>query len=131
MRIGREWTFIRGGAPAVDEPLFRYPAIGYAAQALSVVSAGVARAALDFAEETGAGRASITGAPKLADRAYYRAGIAEAEADLRSARAYFYEAADDAWRTVSAGDDLTDRQNAHIRLSAAHLARRSAAVVDH
>lgn len=130
VEIGREWTFIRGGQPAIDEPLFRYPAISYAAQALSVVSAGVARAALDHAEEVGGGRASITGAPKLADRAYYRHGIAEAEAELRAARAYFYEAAEEAWAAIEAGDPVSDRQNAHIRLSAAQLARTSASVVE-
>lgn len=128
VEVEREWTFIRGGESVVDEPLYRYPAITYAAQSLSVVSAGVARAALDFAEETGAGRASVTGAPKLADRAYYRAGVAECEAALRSARAYFYEAADDAWSSLVAGGDVTDEQNAHLRLSAAHLARTAADV---
>ena len=129
VEVDREWTFIRGGEPVIDEPLYRYPAITYAAQVLSVVSAGVARAALDFAQEVGSGRASITGAPKLADRAYYRAGIAEAEATLRSARAYFYEAADEAWQTLVDGGHVSDEQNAHLRLSAAHLARTSAQVV--
>jgi alkylation response protein AidB-like acyl-CoA dehydrogenase len=129
VEVDREWTFIRGGESVVDEPLYRYPAITYAAQSLSIVSAGVARAALDHAEEAGAGRASITGAPKLADRAYYRAGIAEAEAALRSARAYFYEAADEAWQTLIAGGRVSDEQNAHLRLSAAHLARTSSDVV--
>jgi alkylation response protein AidB-like acyl-CoA dehydrogenase len=121
-------TFIRGGAPTIDEPIYRYPTITYAAQSLSVVSAGVARAALDFAEEIGAGRAGITGAPKLADRAYYRTGIAEGEAMLRSARAYFFEAAEEAWDSVLDGE-MPDRHNAHLRLSAAHLARTSADVV--
>jgi alkylation response protein AidB-like acyl-CoA dehydrogenase len=129
VEVDREWTFIRGGEPVVDEPLYRYPAITYAAQSLSVVSAGVARAALDYAEEVGSGRASITGAPKLADRAYYRAGIAEAEATLRSARAYFYEVAGEAWQTLVAGGLVSDEQNAHLRLSAAHLARTASEVV--
>ena len=129
VEVDREWTFIRGGEPVVDEPLYRYPAITYAAQSLSVVSAGVARAALDHAKEIGSGRGSITGAPKLADRAYYRAGIAEAEAVLRSARAYFYEAADEAWQTLVAGGLVSDEQNAHLRLSAAYLARTSSEVV--
>ena len=129
VEVDRAWTFIRGGEPVVDEPLYRYPAITYAAQSLSVVSAGVARAALDFAEDVGSGRTSITGAPKLADRAYYRAGIAEAEAALRSARAYFYEAADEAWQALIAGGQVSDEQNAHLRLSAAHLARTSSEVV--
>jgi indole-3-acetate monooxygenase len=129
VEVDREWTFIRGGEPVIDEPLYRYPAITYAAQVLSVVSAGVARAALDFAKEVGSGRASITGAPKLVDRAYYRAGIAETEATLRSARAYFYEATDEAWQTLVDGGLVSDEQNAHLRLSAAHLARTAAQVV--
>ncbi|MFB4263651.1 acyl-CoA dehydrogenase family protein [Nonomuraea sp. GTA35] len=129
VEIGREWTFIRGGPPVIDEPLYRYPAITYAAQSLSVVSAGVARAALDLAEGEGSGRGSITGAPRPADRPYYRAGIAEAEAALRSARAYFYEAAQEAWQALAAGGQVGDEQNAHLRLSAAHLARTAAEVV--
>ncbi|WP_043620094.1 acyl-CoA dehydrogenase family protein [Nonomuraea candida] len=129
VEVDREWSFIRGGPPVIDEPLYRYPAIAYAAQSLSVVSAGVARAALDFAERTGSGRASITGAPRLAERAYYRAGVAEAEAALRSARAYFYEAAEEAWDSLAAGGEVGDEQNAHLRLSAAHLARTAAEVV--
>ena len=128
VEVDRDWTFIRGGAPSIDEPIYRYPTISYAAQALSVVSAGVARAAIDFATGTGSGRVSVTGAPKLADRPYYRAEVAEAEATLRSARAYFYESADAAWRSALAGP-VSDEENAHVRLSAAYLARTSAAVV--
>jgi indole-3-acetate monooxygenase len=129
VEVDREWTFIRGGESVIDEPLYRYPAITYAAQVLSVVAAGVARAALDFAKEVGGGRASITGATKLADRAYYRAGIAEAEATLRAARAYFYEVTDEAWQALVAGGEVSDEQNAHLRLSAAHLARTCSQVV--
>jgi len=77
-----EWTFIRGGEPTVDEPLYRYPSIAYAAQVLAAVNLGTGRAALDYAIRTGSGRAGITGAPKLADRAYYRIELAKAEAAL-------------------------------------------------
>ncbi|MCT2582008.1 acyl-CoA dehydrogenase family protein [Actinophytocola gossypii] len=129
VEVPREWTFIRGGSPTVDEPLYRYPTIAYAAQVLAVVGAGVARAALDYAEEVGAGYAGVTGAPKLADRPYYRAEIARAEAALRSARAWFYEVSHEVWETVVAGDPATDEQNAHLRLSSAHLARTSSDVV--
>ena len=129
VEVPREWTFIRGGQSTVDEPLYRYPAIAYAAQVLAVVGAGVARAALDFATEVGSGRSGVTGAPKLADRAYYRTGLAGAEAALRSARAYFYEATQETWHTVLAGDPVSSRQNAHLRLASAHLAKTSAEVV--
>ncbi|KAA5829195.1 acyl-CoA dehydrogenase family protein [Saccharopolyspora hirsuta] len=129
VEVPREWTFIRGGAPTVDEPLYRYPTIAYASQVLAVVGAGVARAALDYAEEVGAGYAGVTGAPKLADRAYYRTEIAVAEAALRSARAWFYELSDEVWQTVLAGDEATDEQNAGLRLASAHLAKTSSDVV--
>jgi hypothetical protein len=74
VEVPREWTFVRGGQPTVDEPLYRYPNIAFAAQVLAVVGAGVARAALNHAEEVGAGYTGVTGAPWLADRPYYRGG---------------------------------------------------------
>lgn len=71
----------------------------------------------------------MTGAPKLADRAYYRTEVATAEAALRSARAWFYDAGDEAWQTILAGDPVGDEQNAHLRLSSAHLAKTASDVV--
>ncbi|KQU32956.1 alkylation response protein AidB-like acyl-CoA dehydrogenase [Rhodococcus fascians] len=127
VEVAREWTFIRGGAATIDEPLYRYPTIAYAAQVLAVVGAGVARSALDYAVQVGAGRSGITGAPKLADRPYYRIAVAEAEAALRSARAYFYEVTDEVWSAVLNGLEPTDAQNAHLRLASTHLAKISAA----
>lgn len=56
--VPEEWTFVRGGTPTVDEPLYRYPTVPYAAQVLAVVGLGVARAALDQAIADG-GRAGL------------------------------------------------------------------------
>ncbi|MFI5562228.1 flavin-dependent monooxygenase [Amycolatopsis japonica] len=130
VEVPREWTFIRGGEPTIDEPLYRYPTLAYASQVLAVVGAGVARAALDFATEVGSGRSGVTGAPKLADRAYYRTGLAEAEATIRSARAYFYEVTGEAWQTVLSGDPVAPHQNAHLRLASTHLAKTAAETVN-
>ncbi|GAA1210815.1 acyl-CoA dehydrogenase family protein [Prauserella alba] len=127
--VPREWTFIRGGEATVDEPLYRYPVIAYAAQVLAVVGSGVARAALDHAEQVGGGYAGVTGAPKLADRPHYRTRVASAEAALRSARAWFYDLSHEVWETVVAGDPATDEQNAHLRLASAHLAKTASDVV--
>jgi alkylation response protein AidB-like acyl-CoA dehydrogenase len=124
-----EWTFIRGGEPTVDEPLYRYPSIAYAAQVLAAVNLGTGRAALDYAIRTGSGRAGITGAPKLADRAYYRIELAKAEAALRSARAFFYEISDEVYATVESGDSPTDKQKALLRLASTHVTKVGAAAV--
>jgi len=126
--VPEEWTFVRGGEPTVDEPLYRYPAVPYAAQVLAVVGLGVARAALDQVVAEG-GRASYTGGPVAADRATYRIEIGRAEARLRSVRAFFYETTEEVWETVAAGDPATEHQASLLRLASAHLAKESFEVV--
>jgi alkylation response protein AidB-like acyl-CoA dehydrogenase len=128
--VAEDWTFVRGGTPTVDEPLYRYPTIAYAAQVLAVVNLGLARAALDVANHMSGGRKTTTGAPQLADRAYYRIELAKAEAQLRSARAFFYESTDSVWQSILAGNEVTPEQVSLLRLSATQIAREGADVVN-
>jgi alkylation response protein AidB-like acyl-CoA dehydrogenase len=123
-----EWTFVRGSASSLDTPLYRYPSMALAAQVLAVVSLGVARASLDFIRDLASGRNSITGAPTMADRPYVQSDLAKAEAALRSARAFFYEATQDAYEALVAGKDLTAEQHTLLRLSATNAARVAADV---
>lgn len=127
--VADDWTFVRGGEPCVDEPLYRYPTIAYAAQVLAVVNLGLARAALDVANQMAGGRKTTTGAPQLADRAYYRIELAKAEAQLRSARAFFYDATDTVWQSILAGNPVTAEQTSLLRLAATQIAREGAEVV--
>ncbi|MGF6513252.1 alkylation response protein AidB-like acyl-CoA dehydrogenase [Pseudomonas sp. BT76 TE3572] len=127
-RVDERWTFIRGGASTVDEPLFRYPSIAYAAQVLAVVNLGLARAALDEVSRMAAG-SGITGAPKMADRAYVRIEIAKAEAQLAAARGFFYGATEQVWNSILAGNPVTAEQTSLLRLSAIHVSQAGAAVV--
>jgi alkylation response protein AidB-like acyl-CoA dehydrogenase len=127
--VDEQWTFVRGGAPLIDEPLYRYPAIAYQAQVHAAVNIGLARAALDLLAGMSGVTKTTTGAPRLADRAYYRAGLAQAEANLRSARAFFFESAETSWRTVLNGDPVTPDEANLLRLSATHAAHTCAEVV--
>ncbi|MFM0607199.1 acyl-CoA dehydrogenase family protein [Paraburkholderia sediminicola] len=127
--VADDWTFVRGGEPCVDEPLYRYPTIAYAAQVLAVVNLGLARAALDVANQMAGGRKTTTGAPQLADRAYYRIELAKAEAQLRSARAFFYDTTDTVWQSILAGNPVTPDQVSLLRLAATQIAREGAEVV--
>ena len=121
--VPEDWTFVRGGPPTLGAALFRYPSMALAAQVLAVVGLGVGRAALDEITQMAGGRASITGAPVLADRAYVQIEIAKAEAALRSARAFFYEATEQAFEIVAAGDPLGTEQANLLRLASSHIAR--------
>ncbi|WP_240375667.1 acyl-CoA dehydrogenase family protein [Bacillus piscicola] len=123
-----EWTFVRGGEPTVDDPIYQYPSIAYAAQVLAVVNLGIARAAIDEISKM-AGANSITGAPKMAERAYLRISLAKAEATLKSARSFFYEATDAAWESILKGDGVSDDQTSDLRLASAQAAREGAKVV--
>ncbi|TDV37826.1 alkylation response protein AidB-like acyl-CoA dehydrogenase [Paraburkholderia caballeronis] len=127
--VADAWTFVRGGSALVDEPLYRYPAVSYQAEVHAAVNVGLARAALDLLAGMAGGAKTTTGAPRLADRAYFRIELGKAEAQWRSARAFFYEASESAWDTIVAGDPLPAADASLLRLSATHAAQVSADVV--
>lgn len=127
--VPEEMTFVRGGPPQIDEPLTRYPTLPYAAQVLSVVALGAARGALDYTIETGSGRTSITGGGSKGNRATYKVGLAQAEAELRSARAFFYQSTDEVWAKAVAEEQITSADKALLRLAATHAAHVGRSVV--
>jgi alkylation response protein AidB-like acyl-CoA dehydrogenase len=124
-----EWICARGSAGLVDEPLYRYPALSYQAEVHAAVNIGLARAALDTVTEMAGGAKIMPGAPKLADRAYYRSELARGEAKWRSARAFFYESTERAWDALLAGNPIKPELENLLRLSATHAAHASAEVV--
>lgn len=126
--VPEEWTFVRGGASNLSEPMFRYPALAFAAQVLAVVNLGIARAAIEELRRLAGGHKAVTGAPSLGDRPATQASLAQHEAQLQSARTWFYAAIDDAWASLTRGDPLSPAQTSALRLSAAHAARTGAEV---
>jgi alkylation response protein AidB-like acyl-CoA dehydrogenase len=126
--VPEDWTFIRGASSNLDTPLFRYPPLAIAAQVLAVVGLGVARSALYEVVAMAAERKSITGAPRLADRAHVQIQLAKAEAQLRSARAFLYETTDQAYERLVAGDEIDLEMRTLLRLGATHAAQVGAEV---
>lgn len=126
--VPQEMSFVRGGPSLRDEPVFRYPAMALAAQVLAVVGLGTAQEALDHVRDELSGKASITGAPTVATRAYAQQGLAEAQAMLSGARAYFYETMEAAWGMVVRGDAVPQDQLVVLRLAATNAAHAGARV---
>ena len=127
--VPEEWTFIRGSTASLDTPLYRYPSLSFATQVLAVVSLGIARAAIDEVIGMASGRTSVTGAPGLGDRIYVQLEVAKIEAQLRSARCWFYQAIDDAWQELLAGaPKVSDEKISMLRLSSTHATRAAADV---
>lgn len=127
--VEHAWTFTRGTAATIDEPLYRYPSVSYQAQVHAAVNLGLARAALDLVTAMSGSTKTVTGAPRLGDRAYYRIELGKAEAMLRSARAFFYEAPEAVWQSILAGVPVSEKQTNLLRLSATHAAHTCAEVI--
>jgi indole-3-acetate monooxygenase len=126
--VPEQWTFVRGGGSSLDGPLYEYPSLSLAAQALAVVALGIARGALDEVVAIANGLSSVRASAKSGDRAYTQIELAKAEAELRSARSWFYEAIEDVWRILLAGEMPTREQISLLRLSSTHGTRVAADV---
>lgn len=124
--VPEEWTFIRGGKPQLDDLVFRYPAMALAAQVLAVVALGAARGALDWLRDDALRRASITGAPSPAARAYVQIDFARAEGLLAGARSAFYDAIEEAWRQMETHGAVDTATHVRLRYTASKAAQDGA-----
>jgi alkylation response protein AidB-like acyl-CoA dehydrogenase len=123
------WICERGAPGVIDEPLYKYPALAYQAQVHAACNLGLARAAIEYAKSVSGAAKIMVGHSRLCDRGYFLSGLAECEADLRSARAFFYEAAEEAWDSLLKGDPVSLDQTNLLRISATNAAHKGAAIV--
>ena len=115
--------------PRDPGPWYRLPVGLTLGLGLGPVALGMARGAVDCFVEVMGRKTDGTGA-RHSDRLTVQERLAQAEAVVRSARAFLYEAADDAWSTVSASGQLSDRQAALLRLANMHATASGARAID-
>ncbi len=116
------------GRLIVDEPLYRFPIFGFFALSIAAAALGNARGAITDLVELAAGKVSQGSRRTLAERPATQAAVAEAEAALRAARAFYYEAIDDAWQAAQFPEPVPVERRAALRLAATHAVRTSAAI---
>ncbi|MDA0915211.1 MAG: acyl-CoA dehydrogenase family protein [Proteobacteria bacterium] len=126
--VPEHYTAIRGAPSTVDCPSYRYPSMAMAAQVLAVVGLGVAREAIDEVVAIASKKNSITGAPSMADRPGFQIALAQMEAQLRSARAWFYEETDRVWDKAVAKEEISVRDQGLLRLASTQAAKTGADV---
>ncbi len=110
-------------------PLYQFPAFGLLALGIAAVALGNARAAIDDLVELAGGKRPQGSKRTLAERAAAQAELAQAEAILRSARAFYYDTLGETWRKAQGGDPIALNDRALLRLAATHATRSSADVV--
>jgi alkylation response protein AidB-like acyl-CoA dehydrogenase len=114
----------------VSGPLYQFPTLGLLALGVCAVALGIARRALDEFVSLAGGKVPTGSARTLANRPVVQRQVGEAEAALRSARAYVFATIDAAWLVASQGRSLPIEQRAELRLAAANAAWRAAQAVD-
>jgi alkylation response protein AidB-like acyl-CoA dehydrogenase len=125
--VPEHYTLVRGAAPSIDTAAYRYPSMAMAAQVLAIVGIGVAREAIDELIKMGT-KQSITGAPTMAERPSVQIALAQMEAQLCSARAWFFEETDRVWDLAASGAEIKKIDTARLRLASTHIAKTGADV---
>src|SRR5262245_44661830 len=116
-------------APTVTGTLYTLPMITVAGVTIAAVPLGIARAAIDALIDLAQGKTPMGSSALLRDRPAVQADIGSAEALLRSARAFLFEAVQELWDEVEGGVTASVRKRAFVRLANAGAAEASAQVV--
>lgn len=114
---------------AYQGPLYRYTAWA-SISALSSVSLGIARAAIDELIDLSGKKAPAYTAKALKDRTTVQMALGQAEATLGAARAYLYEALREVWGRVSNGEFIDKAGKIKLQLAGTHAAASAVKAVD-
>jgi len=114
--------------PVEGGPLYVFPVFGLLALGIGAVALGIARAAITDLVALAGGKKPQGSTRTLAERATAQTALAEAEARLRAARAFFYEAVGEAWARATGAGDISLGERAALRLAATHATRVAADV---
>lgn len=113
----------------VDVPLFAFPRFGLLALGIAAACLGMARGAIDELSLLAGAKKPDASAKVLAQRPAVQQQVAQAQALVRSARAFVGEAIDAAWAAALAGKVETAHR-ADLRLAASHAVKSSAQAID-
>ena len=114
----------------VDGPTYRFPVLGFLALTIASIPLGIARHAIDELLTLAGAKTPMGAMNKLRDRAVVQYEIAQAEAKLRSARAWLYEVVDEMWAQVVRGEEVSMHDRAMLRSACAHAAIESSRAID-
>jgi alkylation response protein AidB-like acyl-CoA dehydrogenase len=106
--------------PVEPGPLYAMPTIAVSAPALAAVGLGIARHAIDLLLELAQTKIASRSRQSLREDVTMQASLGQAEAVLRSGRAFLYETLEEGWKIANAGQPLSVSQRAMLWLASTH-----------
>jgi alkylation response protein AidB-like acyl-CoA dehydrogenase len=94
------------------------------------VACGIARGALDCFLDVARNKVPRGGKSPLKDNAVVQSGLAQAEANLRAARAYLLQSMAEIWKHLCAGNMITVEQRMTVRMASTHAIHKGREAVD-
>ena len=129
--VPAERTVLSATAPVLEPgPLYRIPRTLCFASGDAAVALGMARTCLETFFELAGSKTPRAMPALLRDQSMVQVQVGQAEAALRSGRAFLMEAVRDIWTTVAANATPTLDQRATLRLATTHGIRLAAQVID-
>ncbi len=113
-----------------NRPLYQFPHFTFLALGIAAVTLGVARDAIDELVALAGSKKRVSSSVTVAERPHSQMEVARAEADLRSARSFYYEALDAAWQAAVEGREVSVELRRDLRLATNHAVASSVAAVD-
>jgi alkylation response protein AidB-like acyl-CoA dehydrogenase len=110
-------------------PLYQFPVFTFLALGIGAVAMGTARAAIDELIELARSKQRAGSRRTLAEQPHSHMQVATAEARLRAARAFYYDAQAAAWEAAQKGR-VPVALRRDLRLATTHAVNESVAVVD-
>jgi alkylation response protein AidB-like acyl-CoA dehydrogenase len=116
--------------PRHPGPLYAFPVFSLLGLGVAAVALGIARGAVDELVRIAREKVPMFARATLATKAGTQAKVAEAEALVRSARAFLHDAMGRCWALVEEGREVPLALRAELRLAGAHAASSAARAVD-
>ena len=123
--LGTFWLVFGGCGSAVLAAGFPVAGIGFAGVAL-----GIARGALDSFIDMAKNKVPRGKVSPLRDNAVVQTNLAQAEVNIRSARAFLLQSMADIWKQLEAGDRLTVEHRITIRMASTNAIHKAREAVD-
>jgi alkylation response protein AidB-like acyl-CoA dehydrogenase len=113
-----------------ETPLYAFPSFTFLALGIAAVCMGMARAAIDDLVELASAKKRAGASKTIAEQPVTQARLAQAEAELRSARAFYYQTLETAWSSAQLNNQVSIEERRDLRLATTHAVNASVSVVE-